>query len=542
MTKKISEGNLHFFKKQIILFNMKILFLFFSLFVSPDAFAQSTQYINTIDQDLMIKSATVAPIPDNVSGIYSKSVSPLSKELIEFDQQWTLVEYPQNIKTTPEEYDENPELVKNILRKLKTDALVTGRISKGPKGIAIRVTIFSGKDGLPVASESLSEYGGFETSDINDQFQNVFRRAKAKIPYAARILSRKGSLVTLNLGSTSGVRPGQDITIVQILKYTRHPKFKFIVNSEMTIMGTIKIDKVDDYLSFGTILSERDQNVIHADSLVRRDQFVVYPFLGKNLNPLAQRPEKDVAFGENPKEWNPEEPPTFGRASFLFGLGPYTVSNNLSTGSVDGRSNLAPSIHILGEMWLTTKWFAGLELRQHLLKIENNLSESTPKTLGVSTLESGLHFGYNFLVHDSFWGPKFQITGGYAKMSSFVDQSTPTAFNSMDFSGMTIGVAGSFPIALESKNPFSLGGGLTYFFWKPTVNESPTSSGSGTANISKFSAFGVYRYSQRIAFRGELLFGLYGASFNNTGADRNPPASSASHQYNTLAFGIDYMM
>jgi hypothetical protein len=525
--------------------------ILFGGLISISSKAQVTKFVSPLDQDLNIKSVTVAPIPDNVSEIYSRPINQNINNLVEFDKQWTAKPWPADIKVTPEQLEENPKLVTQAIAKSGASAVLAARISKGPGGISMKMVLYSGKEGLPLVSENLNNYEGYETKDVSSQFENLFKSLKSRLPYSGEVLSRKGSLVTVNIGEHSGVRVGQELTAVQMLKIDRHPKFKFLVSSDVTIVGKIKIEKVDSYLSFGSVLSERELNAISPKTLIRREEFINYPRISSPLDPrssgdINQRPESEAVLGKDPKSWKPEEAPTFGRLSFMGGIGTYNVSNNLAAGggrsaeNVSGRSMLTPSVHLLGEMWFDPRWFAAVDLRQYVARIDNGMSGSSPSTLNVSTLESNLQLGYNFLVQDSFWGPKFQLSGGFSNMSTYVDQSTPTAFNSMKFGGWTLGIAGSFPLDIPSKNPFTLGGKLLYYFYNTSVTESPSSSGGGKAQVSSFSATGEYRLRPRLGLRSELIFSLYGANFSGEGT-RVPAANSASHQMTTLAFGVDYL-
>jgi hypothetical protein len=150
-----------------------------------------------------------------------------------------------------------------------------------------------------------------------------------------------------------------------------------------------------------------------------------------------------------------------------------------------------------------------------------------------------LQAGYNILLQDQFFGPKFQILGGYSKFASRVDTSSPMAYTSLTFSGLALGVAGSIPVSDEV--PVTIGAKMLYYI-NPSVDESPVSSGSSaTANMSSFSAFGTYRWTEHINFKGEIMYDLFSASFSGTGSRGADSASSASHTITTFAGGIEYL-
>jgi len=195
-------------------------------------------------------------------------------------------------------------------------------------------------------------------------------------------------------------------------------------------------------------------------------------------------------------------------------------------------------MHVNGEMWLTPNWFLELTLRQHVFTVANNLSGSSPSSINASSLETDMGFGYNFLMTDDFWGPKFQLSFAYSKFAAHVDESNPPAYTSLAFSGTALGIGGSFP-ANEKKTVY-LGGRLNYFFF-PSVDESPVTSGSSsTAQMSSFSLFGSYKLSEHVQIRGEILYEMFSASFSGTGT-RPESASSASHNVFTPAVGVEYL-
>lgn len=513
--------------------------------LSVQTFAQKTLFTSAVDKDLTIKSIIVAPMVDNISGIYAKPLSEHLKSLVSQDRQWKQIELPSDIKTSPEELEDKPESVKNILKKTKADALLSTRISKGPKGLTLRMNLFSGKDGLLLAQQILSDYTGFETAELKNQVGLNYESLKRKLPYDGTVLSRRGLLVTIDLGSNQGLRDDQDLTVVQILKVGRHPKFNFLINTEKEILGKIKVKKVEENLSFGTIITERDEGSLVPGQKFIVENFVRYPDIpmsneGKVLSELGQRKDTQVAFGDNAKEWVPERTPTYGKVEVLFGLSSYQISNNLSSaGGVSATSSLTPAIQVGGEMWFNPNWFAEATLRQFIFSVSNPYSGSSPSKLNVSTSQYSLLGGYNFLVADQFFGPKMQLLGGYSRMTSFVDQSTPVAFTTVNYAGLVFGLGGSVPLESESKLPVTIGARLN-FFWNPTLDESPVTSGGSSSKVTSFNAYFEYRQTQRMLFKGSIAYDLFSSTLTGSGS-RSESATSISHAMTTLSGGIEYL-
>lgn len=500
-------------------------------------------YISSVDQDLAIKSVALLPTTDNVGGIYANPVSDELKKILNEDKQWSLVSPPQDLKVKTEVLDERPEDVQAILKSAKSDAILASKIIRGPRGLSITLTFFVGREGFPLLQESLVDFQGFETAEVRAQTKKLFENLKNRMPFRGTVLSRRGQQVTLNLGSTYGLKEDSRVSIVQIIKVNRHPKLKFLVSTEKEVLGRVKLFKVEPYLSFGYIEMEKDSGVIAVGSKVLPDEFVKYSVpvttpSGKVLQDISTRSDKDVAFGEEPQEWLPTMPPQFGKIELMAGISSYTQNANLSTsGSVSGSSNLAPNILVRGELWLNPEWFMGVQLRQSVFSISNNLTGSSPGSLNMALAQYGVNVGYNFLLTNDYFGPKLQIGGGYLNTNFSVDDSTPTAFTTMKYGGFHFSVAGQFPISEEV--PVDIGGKLD-FFLSSSLSENKTSGSSSSSKINSFSFFVDYRMKPRFKIRGEILLENYNSDFNGTGT-RSEAASSISHKMTTLMGGVQYL-
>ncbi|MFN7455731.1 MAG: autotransporter outer membrane beta-barrel domain-containing protein [Pseudobdellovibrionaceae bacterium] len=521
-----------------------ILTVILSLGFANQSPAQSTSFKSSLDEELTIKGVVVAPVVDNVSNIYGTPLTGQLKAIAESNKQWSVSEWPESRRITPEELEEKPQLVQQILQRSNSQGLLIARVSKGPKGISLKLNLFSGKDGLLTAQDSIEEFQGFEVADLRNQLDGLYKRLLNKLPFQGHVLSRRGNLVTLNVGQSVGFQAGDILNVVQIIKVNRHPKFKFIVSTEKEILGRLVITKADEYLSFANIEMERDSNVIQPNQKVLAIEFKTYtspetPATPGLANELSQRPDAPIAFGEKPGPWLPRPAPTFGKVALLFGLGPYSINNTLNTsGAVESQQTLTPSLNLEGEMWITQQWYASLELRQFLASMKNDLAGSGPSQLNLNSLQTSLHFGYYVLLGEDFWGPKMQIFLGQTSFKSTIDQSSPTAFTSMSFSSLSLGLGMSFPVSDEI--PLTLAGKLKYF-WGPSVSESPVTSGSSSsARMGQFNITGTYRLKQHLNLRGDLNYDLYSASFSGTGT-RSDSASSASHKITTIGAGFEYL-
>lgn len=500
-------------------------------------------YVSSIDQDLAIKSIVLLPTSDNIGGIYSKHIEDELRQLLNDDKQWSLVSFPADLKIRTESLEDRPADVQKILQAVRSEAALSSRIVRGPRGTSIILTLFVGRDGLPLLQESLTDYKGFEIGDLKAEVRKLFENLKYRMPFRSSILSRRGQQVTINLGSTYGLKPDSRVSIVQIIKVNRHPKLHFMVSTEKEVLGRVKLFKVEPHLSFGYVEMEKEPGVISVGSKVMPDEFVKYSVpvttpSGRVMQDVTTRPDKEIAFGEDPQEWVPAMPPQFGKIELLGGLSTYTQNVKLNTaGSISGNATLAPNIMVRGELWLNPEWFVGAQLRQAVFSLDNSLPGSSPGNLNMAMSQYGVNVGYNFLLTNDFFGPKLQVGAGFMNTNFNVDGSTPTAFTTMRYGGLALRLAGQFPLSEEL--PVDLGGRIDLFL-SPSLSENQSSGASASSQINNFSFFFDYKLKTRFKIRGEILFENYNSDFSGAG-QRLDPASTASHKMTTLMGGVQYL-
>lgn len=510
---------------------------------SGATYAQNV-FVSNTDQDLSIRSVVIVPTVDNVSGIYSKPVEDELKQLLNEDKQWSLEKFAAELSTIKStNLDERPEDVKAIMKATKGDAVLTSKVIKGPRGLSITLTLFVGREGLPLLQESLDNFKGFDTAQVRSEVRKLFENLKYRMPFRATVLSRRGQQVTINLGSNYGLKPESRVSVVQIVKINRHPKLHFMISTEREVLGRVKLFKVEPYLSFGYVEMEKDPGVITVGSKILPDEFVKYSVpvttpSGKVMQDLSTRPDKDVAFGDDPQEWLPERPPQFGRVDLMAGFSSYTQNATLQTaGSISGSQSLAPNILVRGEMWINPQWYISALLRQGVFQIDNGLQGSSPGNLNMALSQYSVGTGYNFLLTNDFFGPKIQLGAGYVNTDFTIDDSTPTAFTKMKYGGLVLTLAGQFPLSEEL--PIDLGAKFD-FYVNESLSENIKSGDSSSSTINSFSFFVDYRLRTRFKIRGEILLEQFSTDFNGAG-ERTDPASSTSHKLTTVMGGIQYL-
>lgn len=513
----------------------------FVIFFSLQTRAQSNSaFVSAADQDLTIKTVTAVPFTDNIKGIYSKPLYQKFQDTLANDKSWSYEALPENT-ATPLDLDENPNAVKGFLNSTKAQGLFSFRLTKGPKGLNGKMFFFVGSSGQPLLQEELSDYQGFEIADLEKQMLRMYEKIKARMPYRGMILSRRGQDVTVNLGFKNGLKNNDEITVIQILKVNRHPKLKFMISTEKEIIGKIKIYKTDEYLSFGAVTYEKEAGTVQPTAKLLSQEFVQYaePVVqnGQVISGLDNRKDRELSYGENPREWLPQQAPQYGRIALMAGLGQYGISTNLSAGSIDASTTMAPQIAVKGELWLSSEWNVLYSIRQSVFSVKNTLSGSTPGNLNMSLSSYGVQGAYNFLMSEDFFGPKIQLSAGYATYDSHSDQSTPLAYTNMTYGGLVFGILGQFPLTNEI--PMDLGAQFNMFM-SPSMSESTSSGDSSKSTINQFGFFGVYHLKSRFKIRGEMNFEYYSSDFSGAGSGSHT-STNTTQKMTSIMGGIEYL-
>ncbi|MES2768533.1 MAG: hypothetical protein V4596_05240 [Bdellovibrionota bacterium] len=523
-------------------------YIILALFFSLNLQAQQEQKVQTaaiyksdIDELLTIKSVSILPTTDNVGGIYSRAVEEELKNYIDKNFRFKLVDSQfAGTLISPDDLEANPQQVKDVSQNIKADAVVASRITKGPDGITIQISLFLKADGKLISKEVQKEKSSFDIKQIKAATSEMFGKVIRQIPYDGMILSRNNALVTINLGKKNGLAPGQMVSAALLIKVNRHPKLNFIISSDKEVLGKIRLDKVDDTISFGQILTEKSVGAIHKDIKISGIDFVQYsnsPLDEAFKESSRDKLEKNTTFGENPKEWRPSDPPAFGKVGVSLGLGQMRYNTNRPTGggSLNADTNLYPSVKLMAELWFTSEWIGNFQIEQGVMSVDNP-GTGAPSDLSINQSNYLLSFGYNFMIQDDFFGPSILLSLGFASYSLDVDSSTPITLSSTKYSGFFFGLKGTVPVSDDKK--WNMGGSLQYFL-KSDLSESPEDSGSSDNTMTRFSILGFYQQNTKLRFTGSLDFSLFSTKFSG-GADASD-AIDASQKFTTLTGGVEYL-
>jgi hypothetical protein len=516
-------------------------------------FAQEkSTYHSETDDLLSIDKVSLLPFTDNLQGIYARPLEAHFTQAIDKMHRWDYV--PANnsgMILSPEELEASPQKALQVSQGMGADAFFAARITKGPNGVIIHLSLFLTKDGKLLSQAILKDYKQFNLNDLKEQMDRLLAEIVERIPYSGRVLSRESNRVTINLGTKDGIQPNQMLSVIQLIKAHRHPKFNFLVKTEKEIFGKIKVLKVDETLSFGVVVTEKERGAIQKGSKIGPLDFVTYSgneSLSLEPSPedaLQNREDGAIAFGKNAHAWQPMNPATFGQVGARLLLSKVSESTQVNgVGGLHADNPFAPGVLIEGELWVTPEWTFRARLKQAIVTVDNPRPGSTPKELNqsVSYYEAGI--GYRLRFGPYGWSPYAEPFLGFLSHKLFTDDANTDAFLTQQFTGFKIGVNGAAP--LSPGGDYGVGGEFAMVL-NPSLKETPaTSGGDSKAQIVQFGVFGFKKLGERLKAQVNLDFEMYSATFSGAGSrDGSDPttgtATSSSQRYTTLSGGLYYM-
>jgi len=507
-------------------------------FVSLNTLASEDRngYLSDVDKFLTIHKVTVLPATDNVNDLYARPVETKLKELVGQAHRFELIEIKNaEGSLTTSDYETDTTKIKNL--NANADALISAHITKNPQSVELTLDLFMKSDGLLLAQEIKKLDNSFQTNQIVQAAQEMYSQLIKKVPYEGLILSRQGNRVTVDVGSRDGISNNTVITVEQIISINRHPKFHFILGAERVTLGKVKLVKVDETLSFGVIIAEKERGVISVDHKVSGLGFLNYAKSPDNLDSGESADSGAVKFSKTKSDILPSEQPSFGKVGLGLGLGSFNTALSFQNeGSYGADSSLYPQLQLTGEIWITKSWYTGTEIRQGTTSSLNSTAGGI--TGGVRTAYYDLYAGYKFLLQDDFWGPQINLHLGFASSTMVVDRASITSLSSTAYSGLYYGIGGSIPISRNRSTYIDI---MLNRFFLPQFSETPVASGAASSSSAMLiSLGGSYRFTPHISAVAHLEYEFYSTTFTGPGARNSDIGLNSSQSLTSLISGVNY--
>ncbi|MCS6837717.1 MAG: hypothetical protein NZ480_02625, partial [Bdellovibrionaceae bacterium] len=446
-------------------------------------------------------------------------VQRLAEKTNQFDIQVApIMEYPFNLQLP-----ERKALLKGA------DGALWAQILKQKNQFRLQVFLFDRQGDLFLKEEDFIQEEP-TLSHVTQKMHEVLSRLFSRLPYQGWIIGKRGRLVTLNFGKNHGAQEGQEVRVVIVTHLRRHPVDRFVTEFEVDTVGRILIQKVDKEMSFGSLISERFENLVQVGMKIEAQPVKTYPPLlltqeGTLVDLNRGNQNVGLILGDKFQEHVSKEP-QFGRVTAATGFSHVDISNQLSIrGEIEGKNWFLPFLSLSGELWLTYNWVGELELVSHLGAINvTGVNIATP------------HLSYQnhlFLIgghYRWYFGEEKENNFGYLGLRFFMNHHGVQETSSYDFTsyqGSGINLSSGIRYAF----PDSGWGVLGFIDWPiwGHFSESPVTSGN-PQGFRRF-AFGcIFEtfFSPRRSFY--LGFKRHHLSLHFAGSGSRPETASLSLQ------------
>ncbi len=353
--------------------------------------------------------------------------------------------------------------------------------------------------------QDLHDGKGFSMQDLRESLQAALDAMIRKLPFQGAVTGRDNNSVTINLGSTSGLKPGDIVVVGTIDDAKRHPLLKEVVDWTVTPVGRVSIDQVDEKIAFGQVVEETEGHK------VARYQKVTQ-IIPKSVPaaPLVVKDDSDEGGYRGP---------TIGwLGGELWGGGLSRQIGNAAgtTGRTGG--GLLFGAKVESNIWLTRETFADLHLGwgtsgygQKDLATAASSSADTLSSTSAQMTHFRLSLGYSYLVNRDMFGPKAWAKLGYQSTLFMMPVNAAELVDSVTFSSLLVGIGGQLPIRDQ------LGAMMTLDFGVfPGVSETGGINGSvSSSSTVLFFLGGYYHYTPRLTVRAGIEVNAFGAQFSN---------------------------
>lgn len=462
----------------------------------------------------MLETVGVLKAWDNVDGLFGDYVISAYKEYFSRQSRFILQDLTKTdsiLTTSKIPYNKlitDPEILGQLARSTRSQSLIRTKIQKEGSEYHFELVWLHSPEMEAMSKQSFvmtepRDGKGFGAAELRASLEQALDKMIKGVPILGNVTGRDGDSVTLNIGSMSGVEPGDTLMVGTLTQVKHHPLLKEIVEWQFAPTGKVTIDQVEDRISFGKVTEEEPEHQIMRGQKV---QEVVHH--------VVKTPEVVTEVQERIQRL--EEPPRFGWASAGFNLGKMGRDYNSADGTINETgSGTAIGLKFDGQLWFTREWFGELGLNFDFFPYSQSGTGSSAS--GASDyLGIKIAGGYQYLVTGDIAGPKGWARLGYRSGSYSLPTIATSFVTPVSFTSLFIGLGADVPV-------YSYYGVLADFNVGIVNSVSEGSTASGTNNFSGIGSsisdvsfsFGVYsRFNQKVTFRLTLDGQLDNATFD----------------------------
>ena len=464
-----------------------------------------------------MRRCMLLPIKDTVGGAVAYKVFEELERYLK-DGDWCyyqsnseILDILGNFKKNLDAYLDNAEVLKILSEKTKAGSLVRIKIDTKSRGTELQIKV-NGENGEDVYFSEKTILKTDEITVIVQTLKNWLELFEKTIPYDGRIIGVLGNQYTIDLGKTSGIRPGDALFIERPVRKKRHPLLKEIVDWEKEKIGEGKIFHTAKNQAQGKVLVYESQKRLKLEDWI-------------NFN---KKSKSEVVKQEKFEDTSEYEFGKMGRIGLFFHLGTASGTSIDANGQKKIKGPIL-GIDLTGEIWATRNYWASLEISRKLGSLKKDEGALVNNSNSATISKYKLKAGYKYLPMGYFYGPQVDGYFGYGSYSYGLDTQIVDGFTEFGFKGFLLGAKGSMPLQKQFRIHMEMS-----FLLGPGFEEDVTVYGpADSASSYGLEVGGSYFYSPNIALVGAYEVTSNKAKFNST-------SESIKLKENTLKVGATF--
>lgn len=458
---------------------------------------------------------------DNVDGIFADPVAQAYGEYFSRQSRFILQDLSKAdtvlTKSTLPYHDliEDPAILAQVARVTRSQTLLRTEIRKEGGTYHFRIEWIHEPDAALLASERFEiaeprDGRDLRESGLGGKLREALDRIVARIPWVATVTGRDNHSVTVDIGTETGLRPGDTLVVSSIDEAKVHPLLKEIVEWKLVPTGRLRVDQVASRMAFCHIEEEEPGRQ------VLREQKITQVL---RAPPEVAKPAPPTA-GASTTEADGDDGIRLGWLGF--GLDPGQFSRTYSTqtaGQSRTGSGFMGGALVSGRIWLTPQWFADGSLGYYGWHYGGDFTQMSSG----NAVNLNIAGGYSYLLNNDILGPKIWGKFGFRSSNFNYNESAAALTTPITFQSWYLGLGTDLPV----RDGYWAFLNFDYGLFN-TASESTNLSGTpqGGSNIS-LSLGGYYRYTPHITFKVTLDYDYQSEDFQSApnGAALNPNIS-----------------
>ena len=466
------------------------------------------------EQALRFKKVFLFPSVDDVGGVIAAGLDEKLAQVLSKGGQFDLVRDNAVVRAlSPDEASyakvaQNPDIHREAAKV--TGADTTALLRTKNIGNETQMTLeFRDASGELLFAES-GTIPGFSSMDVRGALLKKLNDViLKKLPFEGVVSGRTMNTITIDLG-LGRVQVGDDLDLIKIVSFQRHPLLKTIVNIDYVRVGRARVVNVDRLLSFAEITEEIPGERINTNSKILTYRQISSPV--ESLPQDEKRRKRKHSKNED-QETLPSElersRARYGSVSATPLYGFLTQTQNNGSTSVDYKGS-GIGAQLQGELWMTRNWILNVQYEFQ------NMVLLGPGITGASSAFKKFELLAGYRLFPMGLEETLSITGylGIQNENFDIPINSAVSLSGKQYSGLVLRLDGQGSISENQK----IGGGFEFLPMPSFTDSGSTLGQADSATVIAFHFTYFYMIADNLWLKGGIEFDSASGTYVNSTA------------------------